>query len=86
MVVAPGDRDGDVLVGREHGVESPLLSDGGQIDAGVEGAPCSVERVALAAAMAVDSLLNTAPAAVQRVAGEADDVERVPPPRRSRSL
>ena len=36
-----------------------------------------VERVVLAAAVAVDDLLDPAPAPVQRVAGQADDVERI---------
>jgi hypothetical protein len=41
--------------------------------------PCPVELVGGAAPVAVESLLGAASAPVERVAGEADHVERVMP-------
>ena len=43
----------------------------------MQGPPSRVERVAGAAAVAVEILLDAAPAAVEGVAGQADDVEGV---------
>ena len=50
---------------------------GEQVGAGVQGAAGGVERVALAASVAVDVPLDAASALVKRVPGQADDVEGV---------
>ncbi len=47
--------------------------------AGVQGPSSAVERVAGAAPMPVQVLLDPAPATVQGVPGETDHVERVMP-------
>ena len=77
LVDAPGGLDLDVVLDSEQGGQPLLLAVGEQVGAGVQGAAGAVERVVLAAAVAVQVLLDPTPAAVQRVAGEADDVEGV---------
>ena len=77
LVDAPGDLDLDVIVAGEQGVEPLDLVVGEQPGAGVQHAPGGVERITGAAAMAMETLLDAASAVVERVAGEADDVERV---------
>jgi len=64
-----------VVFGREQRLDACRLLVGEQVRAGVQGAPCTVERVILAAAVTVELLLDPAPAAVQPVAGQAHDVE-----------
>ena len=58
-------------------LESLSLGVGEQVDAGVQGAAGPVERIVLAAAVAVEDLLDPPSAPIQGVAGEADDMERV---------
>src|SRR5690606_4213334 len=77
LVDAPGHLDRDVLLNREERLQARLLLVGEQVGAGVQGPAGGVERVALAAAVTVQLLLNAAAALVQRVAGQADDVEGV---------
>src|SRR3954454_17994495 len=69
----------DVLVGGEQRVQALPLPVGEQVGAGVQGASGAVERVVLAAAVAVQVVLDSAPAAVQGIAGQADDVEGAHP-------
>ena len=77
LVDVPGDLDFDVVVVGEQGVEPLDLVVGEQPGTGVQHAPGRVERIAGAAAVAVEVLLDAASAVVERVAGETDDVERV---------
>ena len=66
-----------MVVAGEQGVEPLDLVVGEQPGAGVQHAPGRVERIAGAAAVAVEALLDAAAAVVERVAGESDDVEWV---------
>ena len=77
LVDAPGGLDLDVLLDGEQALQSVLLLVGEQAGAGVQGPPRGVERVACAAAVAVQVLLDPAAAPVQGVAGQPDDVEGV---------
>jgi hypothetical protein len=77
LVDAPGRLDLHVLVWREQGGEPLGLCVGEQVSAGVQGPPGPVERVALAAAVAVQVLLDAAPAGVQGVPGQAHDVKGI---------
>jgi len=73
-----GDFDLNVaFVGGERGVEPVALPVGEALLAGAEQVPDPVERVGLAAAVAVDVLLEAAAALVDGGGGELDDVERV---------
>jgi len=47
-----------VLVGREQCVESVLVLVGEQVGAGMQSPACSVERICLSAAVAMDGLLD----------------------------
>ena len=77
LVDAPGRLDLDVLLAREHCVQACPLPVGEQARPGVQGAAGFVERVALEPAVPGGVLLDPTPADIQRVAGEADHVERV---------
>ena len=61
LVDAPGRLNLDVLIEGEQVDEAVRLHVGEQPGAGVQGTPGGVERVALAAAVAVDGLLDPAP-------------------------
>jgi len=75
-----GDFDFDVaFVGGECGGQPVALPVGEAFLAGAEQVPDPVERVGLAAAVAVDLLLEPAAALVDGGGGEFDDVERVMP-------
>ena len=75
---AVGDFDLDVaLVGSERGRQPGVLPVDEAFLAGAEQVPDPVERVGLAAAVAVDLLLEPAAALVDGGGGELDDVERV---------
>jgi hypothetical protein len=77
LVDAPGREDLDVRITREQGCQPAGLAVGEQLDAGVEGPPGPVERVARQAAVAVEVKLDPPPAAVERVAGQPHHVKRV---------
>ena len=66
-----------MLLGGEHRVEPRGLLLGEEARAGVEGAADPVERVAGVTAVPECVLLDALPGPVERVAGQADDVERV---------
>jgi hypothetical protein len=77
---APGDLDLDVTrVGVEGVLESSLLPLGEASGAGAQDVADPVQRVVLAAAVAVDVLLDPAPDLVDRGRAELDDMERVMP-------
>ena len=65
LVDAPGRLDLDVVLNAEQCGQPLALSVGEQVGAGVQGPPGPVERVAGAAAVTVQVLLDPAPAAVQ---------------------
>jgi len=65
--------------GVEQVCQPGLLLLGEEFGTGVQGPPGAVERVVLAAAVAVDDLLDPASALVQRVAGGPDNVEGIMP-------
>ena len=77
LIDTPGRFDLDVLLGSEQYLQPDPLPVGEQLVAGVEGATCMVERVALHPAPPEQVLLDSTPADIQRVAGETDHVERV---------
>lgn len=77
LVDAPGRLGLDVLLVREHCVQACPLPVGEQARPGVQGAAGFVKRVALEPAVTGGVLLDPTPADIQRVAGEADHVERV---------
>ena len=79
LIDGPGGFDLDVLIDGEQRVEACALLVGEQVAASVQDPPCAVEGVGGAAAVAVEVLLGAASAPVERVAGEADHVERVMP-------
>jgi hypothetical protein len=54
LVDPPGRLDLDVVVGLEQSVQSFALPVSEQVGAGVQGPTCAVERVVLAATMAMD--------------------------------
>jgi hypothetical protein len=58
----------------EQGIEAGALLVGEQVGPGVQGQAAVVERVALAATVAVDGLLDPAAALIERLAGRADHV------------
>jgi len=80
LVDGPGGFGFAVGVGGEQRVEACGLSGGEEVGAGVQDPPGAVEGVAGAAAVAVEVLPGAAPALVERVAAEADHVERGPSP------
>jgi hypothetical protein len=61
--------DLDVGVDREQYGEPVLLLGDEQVGAGVQGPAGCLERVALAAAVAVDGLLHSAPAFIEGLTG-----------------
>jgi hypothetical protein len=69
LVDPPSGLDLDVPVVVEEGNQPVGLLVGEQARAGVQGPPCTVERVVLAASVAVDGLLDATAAPVQGVAG-----------------
>ncbi|AMS05722.1 hypothetical protein AXH35_09985 [Acidipropionibacterium acidipropionici] len=77
LVDAPGDLDLDVGVVGEQGVQSVLLLVVEQVGAGGQGPAGGIERVALAAAVPTDGLLNSPSALIERLASEARDVEGI---------
>ena len=77
LVDAPGGLDLDVVLDAEQGAQPAVCLSVSRSCAGVQGPPGPVQRVAGAAAVAVQVLLDPAPAAVQRVAGQAHDVEGI---------
>jgi len=77
LIDGPGRFDLDVLIGAEQVVETLFLLVGEQVGAGVQH-PAGREQ-GVAGAVAVEILLDAAPALVERVAGEADHMERVMP-------
>ena len=79
LVDAPGRLDLDMVVSGEQGGQPVTLFVGEEVSAGVQGPPGPVERVGLAATVAVDVLLDAAPAGVQGVPGQANDVKGVMP-------
>jgi hypothetical protein len=68
LVDAPGRLDLDMSIGRERVAQPLALPVGQQGGAGVQGAARLVQRIVLAAAVAVQVLLDPAPAAVQGIA------------------
>lgn len=77
LVDAPGRFDLDVLLAREHGLQSRPLTVGEQARAGVESAAGLVERIVLQPAVPGGVLLDPASADIERVTGETDDMEWV---------
>jgi len=77
LVDAPGRLYLDVLIDRELVGQPLLLLVGEQVRSGVQGPPRGVERVALAAPVPVNGLLDPATALIQRIPGEAHHVKRV---------
>ncbi len=73
----PGRLHLHVLLGSEQVDQAVLLLVGKQAGSGMQGPPCTVERVVLAAAVTVGALLDPAPAPVQGVTGQTHDVEGV---------
>ena len=70
-----GSLDLDVLVGGEQSSQPCVPLVGEQFGCGVQGAAGGLERVAGAAAVAVDGLLDPSSALVKGVAGEAQHME-----------
>ncbi len=64
------------VVGEQRG-QAVLLFVSEQVRAGVQGPSCAVERVGFAAAVPAGGPLDTATAPVQRLAGQANHMERV---------
>lgn len=54
-----------------------LLLVGQQVGSGVQRSPGPIERIVLSAAVAAGRELDPASAAVQRIAGQANDVDRI---------
>ena len=77
LVDRPGRFDLDVGVGCKQGVEPVALLVGEQAGAGAQRPSGPVERVVLAAPVAVQPLLNSASAPVEGVADEAHHVEGI---------
>lgn len=77
LVDAPGDLDLDVGVVGERGVQSVLVLVVEQVGAGGQGPAGGIERVALAAAVPTDGLLNSPSALIERLASQARDVEGI---------
>ena len=75
----PGRFDLDVHVRSEQRVQAGGLGVGEQFDAGVQDLAGAVEKVAFAAAVPVDLLLDAPAALVQGVPGKSYDVEGVQP-------
>jgi len=65
------------LVGGDRSLQPGALSVGELLDAAAQDHPDPVQRVALAAAMAVDLLLDTTTDLIDRGAAELDDVEGI---------
>ncbi|SPB32204.1 hypothetical protein MAJHIDBO_02200 [Propionibacterium freudenreichii subsp. shermanii] len=66
-----------VPVPSEELVKVLVLAVGEQVSPGVQGPPRGVERVALASAVSVQFLLDSAAALIESVPGQPDDVEGI---------
>jgi len=74
---APGGLNLNALIGGEQLLEVLPLVLGERVGTRVRVPPGAVERVVVAAAVAVGVLLDAAPATVQGIAGQAHDVAQV---------
>ena len=77
LVDPPGALDVHVPVPSEELVKALVLAVGEQVSPGVQGPPRGVERVALASAVSVQFLLDSAAALIESVPGQPDDVEGI---------
>ncbi len=77
LVDAPGGLDLDVLLGRGQGRQPRALLVGEQVRAGVQCPRRREQRLALAAPVPLEVLLDPAAAVLQCVTGQADDVEGI---------
>ena len=77
LVEAPAQFDGEVVLVGENGFQSGFLASVEQRVSGAQGAPCSVERIAGAAAVPARLLLDALAAQVELGPGQGDDVEGI---------
>jgi len=77
LVDTPGGLDLDVLLGREQGRQPRALLVGEQLRAGVQCPRRCEQRLALAAPVPLEVLLDPAVAVLQCVTGQADDMEGI---------